>query len=229
MNLDFPTLSPLKREALNKTTETYYQQLKESPIGIEYLKTRGITGDVAQRFRLGFVQEPMAGHDKMQGMLSIPYVTPLGTVAVRFRRLHGDGGKYHQEAGSRSPLYNVRDLHRPEAYLAVCEGELDAVVMSGLCGVPAVAIAGTGQWQKQGRFYRRLLADYDRVLIVMDPDQKGQEIVPDILKKVPNAVNYVLPADVNDTYLEHGKEFLLKELDLWDESSETQPSVSIAA
>lgn len=240
MNLDFPQLSPLKRETLNKTTETYYQQLKESPTGIDYLKTRGITGDVALRFKLGFVLDPMAGHDKMQGMLSIPYLTPLGTVAVRFRRLSGEGGKYHQEAGSRSPLYNVRDLHRPETYLVICEGELDAVVMSGLCGVPAVALAGTGQWQKQGKFYRRLLADYDRVFVVVDPDQKGQEIVPDIMKRVPNAVNIILPAqvevagetvkgDVNNVYLAYGREFLLKELDLWDELSETQPSVSIAA
>lgn len=231
MNLDFPQLSPLKREALNEASETYYRQLKESPTGIDYLKTRGITGELAQRFRLGFVSEPVAGHDKMQGMLSIPYITPLGVVAIRFRRLQGEGGKYHQEAGSRSPLFNVRDLHRPEPYLVICEGELDAVVMSGLVGLPAVALAGTGQWQKQGRIYRRFLSDYDRIHVVMDPDQKGQEIVPDILRKVPTALNHVLPADVNETYLSHGREFILKELDLWEDekSSETPPDVSVAA
>ena len=232
MNLDFPQLSPGRRERLEKATQTYYEQLKSSPETIDYLKRRGITGDVAQRFRLGFVAEPVENHDQMQGMLSIPFVTPLGVVAIRFRRLQGEGGKYHQEAGTLSPLYNVRDLHRSEPYLVICEGELDAVVMSGLVGCPAVGIAGTGNWSSRGKFYRRLLVDYDRVFVVMDPDGPGQKIVPDIMKKVPNAINIVLPdeLDVNDTYLLHGKDFILKELGLWDsESSGTQQSALSAA
>lgn len=165
----------------------------------------------------------------MQGMLSIPYITPTGTVAIRFRRLQGDGGKYHQETGSLSPMFNVRDLHRSEPFLVLCEGELDAVVMSGLCGVPAVGLPGTGNWTQRGKFYRRLFVDYDRVYVVMDPDGPGQKIVPDILRKVPNAINILLSGgDVNETYLAGGKEAVLKELELW-QSSETQSSVLIAA
>lgn len=231
MNLDFPQLSPGKRERLERATQSYYSQLKEAPETIDYLKARGIDGVTAQHFRLGYVATPMENHDQMQGMLSIPFVTPLGVVAIRFRRLHGEGGKYHQEAGTLSPLFNVRDMHRSEPYLVVCEGELDAVVMSGLVGVPAVGLAGTGNWTSRGKFYRRLLLDYDRVYVVMDPDGPGQKIVPDILKRVPNAINVILPdeLDVNDTYLLHGKDFILKELGLWEESSVTQPSVLVAA
>lgn len=231
MNLDFPQLSPGKRERLERATQTYYSQLKESPEAIDYLKARGIDGATAQHFRLGYVSDPVENHDQMQGMLSIPFVTPLGVVAIRFRRLRGEGGKYHQEAGTLSPLFNVRDLHRPEPYLVLCEGELDAVVMSGIVGVPAVGLAGTGNWSSRGKFYRRLLLDYDRVYVVMDPDGPGQKIVPEILKKVPQAINIVLPdeLDVNDTYLLHGKDLILKELGLWDELSETPQSVSVAA
>lgn len=229
MNLDFPSLSPMKREMLNRATQTYYEALKTSEVAQEHLKDRGITGEVAQHFRLGYVSEPLENHDQMQGMLSIPFLTPLGTVAIRFRRLSGDGHKYHQEAGTLSPLFNVRDLHRPEPYLAVDEGELDAVVMSGCVGVPAVGLAGTGNWKSRGKFYRRLFLDYERVFVLMDPDKAGQEMAPDILRKVPNAVNIVLPADVNETYLSHGREFILKEMGLWDELSAMQPSVSLVA
>lgn len=226
--MEFPTITPLKRDLLEKATQTYYEALKQSPETVEYLKGRGITGEVAQYFRLGFVSEPLENHDAMQGMLSIPYIAPSGTVAIRFRRLQGDGHKYHQESGSYTPLFNVRDLHRPEPYLVLCEGELDAVVMSGLCGIPAVALPGTGQWKSRGRYYRRLLLDYDRVFVCLDPDKAGQDVAADVVRKVPNAINVILPADVNDTYLEHGRQFILEELGLW-ESSETQSSVSTAA
>jgi 5S rRNA maturation endonuclease (ribonuclease M5) len=90
--------------------------------------------------------------------------------------------------------------------------------MSQLVGVPAVALAGTGQWEKRGKYYRRLLVDYDRVFLVMDPDAPGQKAASSILKQVPNAVNVILPGDVNETFLSHGREFILKEMGLWESS-----------
>lgn len=212
--MDFPKVTPLRREFLESATTSYQTALKHSSVCIDFLQSRGISGEVARDFRLGYVSEPLENHDGMQGMLSIPYVTPTGVSAIRFRRIQGEGHKYHQESGSFSPLFNVRDLHRPERYLAICEGELDAVVMSGLVGVPAVAIPGTGQWGKRGKFYSRLMQDYDKIFVVMDPDKPGQEIVPAIAKLVPNPVNIVLPADVNDTFLKEGAEFIRKELGL---------------
>lgn len=156
----------------------------------------------------------------MVGMLSIPYITPTGVVAIRFRRIEGEGPKYHQETGSVSPLYNVRDFHRPEPHIAVCEGEFDGGILSALVGVPAVALPGTGQWAKNGKFYRRLFMDYDKVYVIMDPDDAGQKTALQIMKQVPNAVNIILPFDVNDTFLAHGKDFILKELGLWQEQTE---------
>lgn len=213
--MDFPKVTPQRREFLENATASYASTLADSP-AVDFLKGRGIDGPTAQRFRLGYVESPLENHDQMQGMLSIPYVTPTGVTAIRFRRISGEGHKYHQETGSFSPLFNVRDLHRPERYLAICEGELDAIVMSGMVGVPAVAIPGTGQWGKRGKFYCRLLQDYDKIFIVMDPDKAGQDIVPGIVKLVPNTVNIVLPMDVNDTFIRDGAERILKEMGLWE-------------
>lgn len=230
--MDFPRISPLKREFLNKATQTYYEALKSSEVATEYLKGRGISGEAARHHRLGFVAEPCENHDEMVGMLSIPFITPTGVSALRFRRITGSGHKYHQEGGSVSPLFNVRDLHRPEPYIALCEGELDGVVMSSLVGVPAVALSGLGQWTKQGKIYKRVLVDYDKVFVLMDPkdkDDAGQKTAKAICRILMNAVNIILPEDVNDTYLQFGREFILKEMGLWEESSETQQSVSLAA
>lgn len=223
-------MSPGKREFLNHAAQTYYSYLPGSP-AIEYLKKRGITGEAARDFKLGYVKEPLENHDEMVGMLCIPFITPTGVSALRFRRIEGSGHKYHQELGTYTPLFNVRDLHRQETYIAFCEGELDGLVMSALVGVPAIAVPGLGQWAKNGKFYRRVLQDYERVFVCMDTDDKGegQKTAGSIMRALPNGVNIKLPFDVNDTYLQYGREFILKELGLWDESSETQLSVSLAA
>jgi 5S rRNA maturation endonuclease (ribonuclease M5) len=168
----------------------------------------------------------------MVGMLSIPFITPTGVSALRFRRISGNGNKYHQEGASYTPLFNVRDFHRSEPYIALDEGEFDTSIMSGLVGVPAVGLPGCGQWNKNGKYYKRLFQDYDKVFVLMDPhdkDDKGQQTAKAICRTLPNAVNIVLPEDVNDTYLLHGREFILKEMGLWEELSETQPSVLLAA
>lgn len=224
-------MGPSKREFLNHAAQTYYGYLTDSTAAVTYLKKRGITGEAARDFKLGFVKEPLQNHDDMVGMLCIPFITPTGVSAVRFRRIEGNGNKYHQEPGTYTPLFNVRDLHRPEPYIAFCEGELDGLVMSALVGVPAIALPGLGQWVKNGRFYKRVLQDYDTVFVCMDTDDKGegQKTAGQILRTLPNAVNIQLPFDVNDTYLQFGKEFILKELGLWEESSETQSSVLAAA
>lgn len=226
--MDFPHVTSQRLEFLERATASYSTALKDAPEAVEFLKGRGIDGSTAQRFRLGYVASPLENHDQMQGMLSIPYVTPTGVTAIRFRRISGNGNKYHQESGSFSPLFNVRDLHRSEPYLAICEGELDAVIMSGMVGVPAVAIPGTGQWGKRGRFYSRLLQDYDKVFVVMDPDKAGQDLVPNIMKYVANPVNIVLPMDVNDTFIREGAEFIRRELGLWQES-ETLNEMALSA
>lgn len=230
--LEFPRVSPGKREFLNMATQNYYDQLKASPEALEYVKARGFTGEMVRDFKFGYVGEPLENHDEMVGMLCIPYITPTGVSAVRFRRIKGSGNKYHQELGTYTPLFNVRDLHRPETYISFQEGEFDTGVMSALVGVPAIGLPGLGQWEKNGRFYVRILQDYDKIFVVMDTDDKGegQRTAGKIMRALPNAVNIKLPFDTNDTYLQLGREFILKEMGLWDELSETQSSaLSVAA
>lgn len=219
--MDFPNLTPQRREILNTATQTYYEQLKDSNEAIDYLKGRGFDGEAVKKLRFGFVGDPLESHREMAGMVSIPFITPTGTVAVRFRRVAGEGNKYHQETGSLSPLFNVRDFHRSEPYIAICEGEFDGAVLSALVGVPCVGLPGVGQWNKSGKIYRRLFQDYDKVFVIMDPDDAGQKAAVQIVKAIPNAVNILLPFDLNDTFLAYGKDYILKELGLW--KTETSP------
>lgn len=210
--MDFPKVSSQRREFLERATETYYRALPESA-GAEYLKTRGITGQAAQHFRLGYLSEPLEGHDWYRGRLAIPYITPTGVSQLRFRML-GDGKpKYDQEAGTFTPLFNVRDLHREEPWIALCEGEIDTITM-WMCGVPAVGLGGVSQWTAHKDVYRRLLEDYERVFIVMDPDDAGQGMAKEIARTLTDPVNVVLHGDVNDTFLLEGQGAILRALGL---------------
>lgn len=212
--MDFPRLSGQRRTQLAQATERYSEALSGS-LAEEYLNTRGIPVEVAQRFSLGYVADPLEGHERFRGRLAIPYLTPSGPVGMRFRSLDPEGDpKYDSEAGQRTALYNVQDLHRSEPWVAICEGELDALVMSGVVGVPAVGIPGVEHWSKKGGIWSRLFQDYSSVLICMDPDKAGQKAVKQIAAQVENPVVIDLPADVNDTVTEKGVEYVLEKMGL---------------
>lgn len=211
--MDFPRLSAQRRASLAQAARGYKAALEGSPAE-EYLADRGIHYGVAERFWLGYVADPMEGHDRFRGRLAIPYLTPSGVVGMRFRALGDEDPKYDSEAGQRTALYNVQDLHRSEPWIAICEGELDAVCMSGVVGVPAVGIPGVEHWSKKGSIWSRLFQDYSSVLICMDPDKAGQKAVKQIAAQVENPVVIDLPADVNDTVTEKGVEYVLEKMGL---------------
>lgn len=211
--MDLPKLSVQRRELLAQATERYSEALVGSAAE-EYLNSRGIPVEVAQRFQLGFVSDPLEGHERFRGRLAIPYLTPTGPVGMRYRALGDEEPKYDSEAGQRTALFNVRDLHRSEPWIAVCEGELDTVVMSGVVGVPAIGIPGVEHWNKSGSVWSRLLQDYETVFIVMDPDKAGQKAVKQIAAMVENPVVIDLPADVNDTVQDKGAEYVLEQMGL---------------
>lgn len=202
-------MSSQRREFLAEATERYAETLVDSAAA-EYLNTRGISVEVAESFQLGFVRDPVEGHERFRGRLAIPYVTPSGVSMIRFRGITEDfDPKYDQEKGQRTPLFNVRDLHESAPWIAICEGELDAIVMSGVVGVPAVGIPGVDHWNKNSSIWSRLFMDYESVFVCGDPDEPGQRLAQEIAKKVENPVVIDLRADVSDMVLLEGPEAVL--------------------
>lgn len=199
-----------QRKSLLEAVTHYSQALDER--AEEYLAGRGISRDVARRFELGTVTDPINGHEEHEGWLSIPYLTALGScVSVKFRRLDDGKPKYGQPTGQKQHLYNVADVLTMSSRIVVCEGELDAVVVSGVLGIPAVGVPGVTAWKPH---FSKLFTGYDTVFIVGDNDAKddgtnpGQEFSKRVQAEVGNGVIVTLPPgmDVNDFYLTHGKE-----------------------
>lgn len=181
-----------------------------------YLEGRGITEQVADTFLLGSVVDPAVGHDQYRGMLSIPYLTPTGVVGMKFRQLDDTARpKYLGLEGMESRMFNVNALHNHADRIAVCEGELDTIILDAVVGVPAVGVAGVGNWKKH---HRAVLEGYAKIFVFADNDQKddgsnpGHELAKRIIRDLPQAVLVGLPRgkDVNQTFLDDGPDALLE-------------------
>jgi DNA primase len=208
-------LNEKQRNLLTETATRYSKSL--TPQALSYLAARGITQEVANTFLLGSVVEPSAGHELAEGMLSIPYRTPAGIVGLKFRRLDSGTPKYLWPVGQKVGLFNVVDLHRNSPTIAICEGEIDTIVLSGIVGIPSVGVAGVSQWKP---WFPKLFEPYERVLIFADNDVKedgrnpGQELAKRIKEDLDKAEVIQLPdnTDVNDVYLQYSTDWFTERL-----------------
>ena len=199
-------LSKSQKELLEKATESYAQNLQEI---VPYLQSRGITEQTATMFRLGFVREPEMGHEPYVGKLAIPYLTPTGVIDIRFRSLNSDGGpKYMSRPGATTHIFNINALGDDSNVLAICEGELDTVVATQ-AGFSAVGLPGANNWKS---FYNRVLADWEKVILLCDGDNAGREMAKHLSRELDNVFPVFMPEgqDVNDVYLAEGADGLRK-------------------
>lgn len=135
-----------------------------------YLQGRGIDKDAATGHLLGLVADPLPEHASMVGRLSIPYITPAGVVSIRFRDLTGNSkAKYLDVDGVTPRLFNARALFTESTHIAICEGELDAIVLQEQVGIPATAVAGGNGWSDH---MPRCFADFEKVYVICDDDDK---------------------------------------------------------
>jgi DNA primase len=148
-------------------------------------------------------------------MLSIPYLTRTGVTAIRFRKLgDGDGPKYRSEPGEPPRIFNANALLQPSDYIAICEGEFDAMAAQQ-AGIPAVGIAGVSAWKD---YFARCFKGYKAVYILSDADDKGQgmEFAEKVAQQIKNARISPMPDghDVNSFILANGPDALLERLEI---------------
>jgi len=199
-------LSKSQRELLAKATANYERNLDEI---LPYLTGRGITEETARIFRLGYVKEPEIGHEPYVGKLSIPYLTPAGPIDLRFRSLGVDNGpKYMSRPGATTHIYNIQALQDESEVLAICEGELDTVIATQ-AGFNAVGLPGANNWKP---FYARVLADWNKIVLLCDGDNAGREMAKNLSRELDNVFPVFMPEgnDVNDIYLSEGADGLRK-------------------
>lgn len=210
-----PVLSHAVRRSLNQRVLTYHSQLL-GPAGsllFRYVtEERRLSRETVERFLLGAVESPETLDEPARGMLAIPYLTPTGPVALRFRRPPDKetGPKYWQPEGTGLSIFNVPALFQSEHLIVITEGEVDCMTVAQ-CGIPAVGIPGASAWKD---YYKPLFEGYDRVIICADNDDKpmangehaGTKFASLVAKHVPGPEVLRLPDghDVNSFFVEVG-------------------------
>jgi len=206
-------LSSSERKSLVDRVLKYHEQLK-SPEGaplLEYLtEERKFSQETIDRFLLGAVVSPDVLDEDARGMISIPYNTPNGPVALRFRRPpHREAGpKYWQPEGSNLTIFNTPAFFASEETIAITEGEMDCITLSQ-AGIPAVGIPGASAWKPH---FELLFEGYSSVLICADNDDTGagRKFAAKVALKVPGPDVVLMPEghDVNSYFAEFGRQAL---------------------
>lgn len=194
-----------------RAVSQYQADLAADTAGQAYLTLRGIDQATAQRFRLGVATSPLAGHEAYRGRLAIPYLTPFGPVAIRFRCIQQhdckEAGhpKYLSQEGIQNHLFNVAALKADSSVLCVTEGEIDAITLD-MCGIPAVGVSGANAWEEH---FKLCLEDFDTVYALGDGDAAGAKFSSFLAREV-GARSIKLPegSDVNDVYRSGGAQAL---------------------
>lgn len=167
-----------------------------------FLSARLLEREHATGSLLGVVAEPyVPEHARFVGRLSIPFVTPAGVVAIRFRCLKDHDcrevgcAKYGSPAGLPTRLYNVAALRSKGNRVGCTEGELDALVATYVLGLPSVGVPGIKNWKPH---FGRCFMDYEEVLVFADSDadeEKGIKHAKRAVKEIGEAGRLVLPPE----------------------------------
>ena len=215
-------LSESQKDYLRVAAEKYHANLPGS-LADEYLKTRGLgfssTAEVLDRFNLGYVADPLPGHEMFKGFLAIPYLRwsqdhVWSIASIRFRCIedhdHRGHGKYMTLAGDRPRLYNTLALLKDSPRIAITEGEIDAITAQ-VCGIPAVGVPGAQAWQPH---FREPFLGYRDVYVLTDGDEAGLAFGNTVASSLPNAKIIPCPDgyDVNSFVLGKGTEALMERL-----------------
>ena len=94
-------------------------------------------------------------------------------------------------------LFNAVDLQKPSDTIAICEGELDAVIASQL--LPSVGVPGVKAWRPH---FNRLFGGYRRVLVLADNDDKKDNYHNDLVRDL----DVDLEEEEEDFKLNYGSE-----------------------
>jgi DNA primase len=209
-----------QRKFFEQAVSQYQSDLRTDIAGQAYLTSRGVSAAAAATFRLGVLRNPLLGHERYQGRLCIPYITPAGVVTMTFRCIQrhinvtsgavescGDHshGKYLAPEGIDRTLYNVTDLKKVSQHILLVEGEMDALTWS-MCGWPTVGIPGVENWKEH---FSKCIDDYAEILAICDGDDAGYRLGTFLAREVrARVIRLPRGEDGNSLYVKGGRDAL---------------------
>lgn len=137
-----------------------------------------------EKYRLGYVADPLPGDEGFHGRIAIPYLSKTGVVNIKFRRIGEQGPKYLYHPGQKHRLYNTNVYHTAEHTIGLCEGEIDAIVATERLRVPTMGIPGSKAWQGNASSWRPIFKDFRRVFVFADGDDAGSNLASEVAESL---------------------------------------------
>jgi DNA primase len=147
-----------------------------------YLKERGVSEEIAQKFGVGL----FSGKGSMHDRIVIPIHNPKGElVAYAGRSIDGSEPRYKFPAGFHKSLelYNVHRV-REKVSVVLVEGFFDCMKVTQ-AGFPCVALMGSTLSDAQEKLIREHFA---HVVVMLDGDEAGREASGGIVDRLRRAV-----------------------------------------
>jgi DNA primase len=108
-------------------------------------------------------------------------------------------------------LYGVQAARQADEWIAVAEGEIDAMTLQ-MAGIPAVGVPGSTVFPEH---WPNVFEDFSRVYIFADGDVAGDEMISKWRDRIDTAIiSAQMPRgeDVNSMYRSEGAEFLISKI-----------------
>ena len=157
-----------------------------------YLKERGVSDEIAQKFGVGFFPGKGSMHDR----IAIPIHNPKGElVAYAGRSIDGSEPRYKFPAGFHKSLelYNLHRV-RDEVSVVLVEGFFDCMKVTQ-AGFPCVALMGSTMSEAQEQIFQEHFA---HVVVMLDGDEAGREASEEIADRLRRVVYQVDIVSLDD-------------------------------
>ncbi len=193
------TLTAEQRKSLATATMRYAGDVREA---LPYLEKRGITEATARSATLGFVRNPILGHEPARGRLAIPYITDAGPIAINFRCIQDHDckvidhhSKYWKPPGARTAIYGVQDYFTGGMTIHLAEGELDRLILRYQLQLPAFGLPGSDAWKPS---WKLILKDFNHVVHWSDGDPAGDKMAGKLARELGQTYKQVRLPDGHD-------------------------------
>ena len=187
---------------------------------LDYLKSRGISQETADKMRLFSAEKYFARLNKKTQAVGFPYYRGGALTAAKYRSI--DDKDFIQDAGGAHDLFGIDNVD-PTKPLIIVEGEIDALTLIE-CGIEnAVSVPGGAPLKvSDGKVHpsedRRfsfiwnandIIQAVPSVIIATDNDVPGQALAEELARRIGKdkcKLVKLIHKDLNDLFLADGKD-----------------------
>lgn len=179
---------PKEKEYANKDYQKAYsiweKNYRNSELGKEYIKSRGIDERIAEKFKIGLNTFDF-GKFKLNAI-----IIPISKNCFTARNINNtENIRYYKPTGCRSEFFNINALNDNKPYCVITEGEFDCLSFEN-AGINAMALCSVNNINK---FISMQKPQKKTYILALDNDAMGKKTTNTLIEYFKgNNIDYVV-------------------------------------